>query len=335
MSDISSNVYDGKELMSNIKKFYQSKLLESGFVIEKTADSYSPAGTVFRFPPKDGEGIYWIYGQKDLYDIKIHDFLFFEDSILDFEMPECLSITYYESISGEELSPYRRLRAGCVKSFIGGSKPYKAIFHKNTPIRSIGIEIMPAYYEKYLCEKYPEENIDYQEAFRSIDQTNNFPEMIQLLRQVWAYKGDGMAAKLFYEGKVAEAVSLIVEYNCRCKPKEKLNISKQDAELIENVAAYINDHCNKEIPLHTLTHIGCMGSTKLKILFKSIYGVTIKDYIRQRRMSQAEVLLSTSNISIEQISQITGYSNSGRFAGNFKKSTGLFPSEYRKRTQRK
>ena len=44
------------------------------------------------------------------------------------------------------------------------------------------------------------------EAFRRIGQTLDFPEMSRLLRQVWEYKGEGIPAKLFYEGKVAEAV---------------------------------------------------------------------------------------------------------------------------------
>lgn len=333
LSEIESDMYDRKEFMSNIEKFYQSKLIESGFIVQEGSTPYSPLGTVFKVPAEAGEGSYWIYGRKDLYDIKIHDFLFFEDSTLDFEMPDCLSITYYESISGEELMPHRRLTAGCVKSFIGGYKPYKAIFHKNIPIRSIGIEIMPAYYEKYLKENYPDEHIDYLEAFRNIDQTNNFPQIIGLLRQVWNYKGEGIAAKLFFEAKVAEAISLIVEYNRTYRAVEKMDISKQDIDLLENVTAYISDHYNHDIPLVTLCGIACMGSTKLKKLFKNIYGSTITEYIKQRRMSHAEVLLATSSIPIEQISQITGYSNSGRFASNFKKSTGLFPSEYRKRAQ--
>lgn len=66
---------------------------------------------------------------------------------MEFNLPECLSITQYESISGEELNPYRRLSAGCIKTFIGGDKPYKALIHKKIPIYSIGIEVMPAYYE--------------------------------------------------------------------------------------------------------------------------------------------------------------------------------------------
>ena len=36
-------------------------------------------------------------------------------------------------------------------------KPYQVIVHKNIPVRSIGIEITPAYYEDYLKKQYPEE----------------------------------------------------------------------------------------------------------------------------------------------------------------------------------
>ena len=77
----------------------------------------------------------------------------------------CLSVTYYESISGEELSPYRRLTAGCVKTFLGGMEPYRVLIHKNIPITSIGIDITPAYYETWLKRQYPEEYVHPLEAF--------------------------------------------------------------------------------------------------------------------------------------------------------------------------
>ncbi|MGO5052731.1 hypothetical protein ACTQ6A_09460 [Lachnospiraceae bacterium LCP25S3_G4] len=40
------------------------------------------------------------------------------------KIPECLSVTYYTSISGEELRPYRQLRSNVVKSFLGGYETY-------------------------------------------------------------------------------------------------------------------------------------------------------------------------------------------------------------------
>ena len=34
-------------------------------------------GQCWTLSPEVGEGSYWIYAKKDLYDIKIHDFLFY------------------------------------------------------------------------------------------------------------------------------------------------------------------------------------------------------------------------------------------------------------------
>ena len=133
-----------------IDQFYTPLLIEHGFIRDPDNQQYGALGDCWKLSPEVGEGTYWTYGQKDLYDIKIHNFSFHEDFMLECSMPECLSITRYDSISGEELSPYRRLSAGCIKTFIGGYTPYKALIHKNIPIRSVGIEIAPAYYEDYL-----------------------------------------------------------------------------------------------------------------------------------------------------------------------------------------
>ena len=164
-----------------IDKFYTPLLTGHGFIRDPDNQQYGDLGICWKLSPEVGEGTYWTYGQKDLYDIKIHNFSFHEDFMLEFSLPECLSITRYDSISGEELSPYRRLSAGCIKTFIGGYTPYKALIHKNIPIRSIGIEIAPAYYEDYLKKLYPEAQINPVDAFRKIDQTSDFPEMSRLL----------------------------------------------------------------------------------------------------------------------------------------------------------
>jgi AraC-like DNA-binding protein len=320
--------------MAGISEFYKTQLLESGFHEEPPAEGFCRAGQLYSVPGTLGEGFYWVYAQKDLYDIKIHDFFFYEDSFLNMDTPECLSITFFDSVSGEELSPYRRLAAGSVKSFVGGQQPYQANFHKNIPIRSIGIEILPAYYETYLKEVCCDEYKSPYDSFLNIGQTKDFPEMILLLRQVWNYRGEGMSAKLFYDSKVSEALSLIVAYNKKQK-ESRQNLSAKDLKLIENVAAYINDHFNSSLSLDYLSRIACMSPTKLKASFKQVYECTITEYIQQRRLSHAESLLAATDFTIEQVAAAVGHSNAGRFANIFQKSTGLFPAEYRKMAQRK
>ena len=114
--------------MSDIESRYHTNLLEYGFKELSTTNELSGIGRLYSVPKEYGEGTYWIYSEKDLYDIKIHDFCFHKDSFFDFGIPQgCLGICYYESISGEEISPYRHLTAGCVKSFIGGMEPCKTL----------------------------------------------------------------------------------------------------------------------------------------------------------------------------------------------------------------
>lgn len=203
------------------------------------------------------------------------------------------------------------------------------------PLKSVSIEIFPAYYQQYLQEAFPAEYQNPYKTFQEIDQTNDFPEMVTLLRQVESYRGDGMAAKLFYRSKVSEAVALMIQHSKDHPCKEPSPVSQEDREALGNIAAYMNDHYNRTILLEQLAKIACMGTTKLKKTFHQVYGCTITEYIRQRRLSQGENLLATTDFPIEQIALTVGYSNAGRFSKDFRNSTGLNPFEYRKLAQRK
>lgn len=149
------------------------------------------------------------------------------------------------------------------------------------------------------------------------------------------YRGSGIAAGLYYEAKVAEAVSLVVEEQKKLACRKEKRLTAQDTAQLENVIAYLNDHYAFEIPLDRLARIACMGTTKLKSSFKQLTGCTITEYIQQRRMSQAEHLLINTDFSMGQIAEMIGYSTSSRFAELFRKSTGILPVEYRKLAREK
>lgn len=86
-----------------IDQLYAPLLAEHGFIRDSDNQQYGALGICWKLSPEVGEGTYWTYGQKDLYDIKIHNFSFHKDFMLECSLPECLSITQYDSISGEEL----------------------------------------------------------------------------------------------------------------------------------------------------------------------------------------------------------------------------------------
>ena len=316
-----------------IKEYYHPFLCKYGFTLTSDNNNNNSVGVKWKLSGDMGEGTYWIYTKENLFDIKIHDFFFYEDFLMEFQLTECMNLTYYESISGEELSPYRKLNAGCIKTSIGTQSKYRALIHKMIPIKSIGIEIMPEYYEDYLKTRYSEEYSSLHVAFNNIEQTVYIPELVQVLYQIKNYKGTGLAAHLFYDAKVTEILSIIIEYQKRSQKKTPKKLSDSDIHQMENLTAYLNDHYASELSLNNLSKIACMGISKLKSCFKQYNNCTITEYIHQRRMGHAEHLLANTTLPIKVISNTVGYSNPSRFAELFKKSTGLLPGEYRKISQ--
>lgn len=322
--------------MCNLSEKALIKTLDQyGFKETANCSRYNALGQTWQLDEKIGEGYFWSYFSADLFSIKIHDFTFNSDTIVESDMPEGLNIAYYTSISGEELNPYRRLNANCVRSHLNGYKTFKALMHKNIPIHSIGIEIMPAYYEDYLRQMYPGEYASPYDAFLEVDETSEFPEMIALLQEIKSYKETGMAGLLFYQGKVSEIVSLVIERKKRVKELKDVAVSPIDMIQIMTITSYISGHYASELTIGQLAQIACMGETKLKKLFKQVHQCTIIEFIQNLRVSQAEYLLSHTDYPIKQVGQSVGYRHTSHFADLFRRTTGLLPGEYRKMAQRK
>ncbi len=313
-----------------LSDYYRPLLEQHDFQPIICPEKFSPAGQCWEIIPTVGSGYYWVYAKQDLFDIKIHDFCFHDDFCLDLEIPECINIQRYDSISGEELDPYRRLSAGDIQTIVGGKQRYRALIHKRIPIHAIGIEILPAYYEDFLKKQYPDDYFNLPAAFQSVNQATDFPAMSRLLFEIENYHGEGMAAALFYEAKVAEAIALVVDAWKRQSKQREHPLSAEDQTGLQNVVSYIADHYAFDIPLERLASIACMSKSKLKGCFKRQFGCTVTQYIQGRRMSQAEHLLIDTDFTMGQIAQMIGYTTSSRFAELFKKSTGILPIEYRK-----
>ena len=309
---------------------YDQILARAGFSPCPCPADYPAEGSCWTSSPEMGSGHYWIYDSQQGYFIKIHDFRFGEDTIIDMSIPECLSITWYESISGEELSPYRQLNSHVVKSFLGGYEPFRALIHRRIPIRSIGIEYRPAYYEAHLREQFGDLYLSPGDAFRSIDETAAWPEMTMLLKNLWSCKKTGLPARLYYDAKAAEALSLVFERHQQLNRQPEFTVPDADRAMLQSMAAYIGDHYADELTIERLSQIACMGTTKLKRCSKIYFGMTVAEYIQSVRMGQAEHLLIYTDLPVGEVAQAVGYTAAGHFADLFRRAKGVLPAEYRR-----
>lgn len=71
-----------------------------------------------------------------------------------------------------------------------------------------------------------------------------------------------------------------------------------------------------------------MSPTKLKRLFRQIFGNSIFQYFQERRMEEAARLLNEKRMPVSAVGYQLGFSNLGHFARVFQKHMGINPKKY-------
>lgn len=317
-----------------LEKMYSDIFVDRGVIPCEPVPGFNPNGRFYKMNPELGTGYCWIYQCNPYIAITVMNQTHYADTCCVFEQPEYICIGYFYSVSGEILTPYRRLAAGTIQAYVGKKSEYRMIIHKKIPINSVSITFMPEYYKDFLSEQYPSIYENPSKAFERIDGCTDFPELIIIFNQIRNYTGDGISAKLFYESKVNEALSIILEkakkYNKK-HVRQRLSIAGDDLDAVISAANYINDHCDEDIRMDFLAHITCMSQAKLKYIFKYVYHMSIQQYIVARRITHAERLLRDTKLPVSLIAEMTGYKYLSSLSDMFRRHTGMKPTEYRKK----
>lgn len=96
------------------------------------------------------------------------------------------------------------------------------------------------------------------------------------------------------------------------------------------VIDYINIHFRKHFTLEELAQMSFYSPKYFSRIFKQSFGITVTEYIAQKRVAEGCHLLTETNMSIDEISKNLGWENNTQFFSNFKKFYGMTPHAYRK-----
>lgn len=101
-------------------------------------------------------------------------------------------------------------------------------------------------------------------------------------------------------------------------------------KVLQDALRYIDGHYTSDISLEELAAKCLVSKYYLSHLFTKSTGKSIGRYILDKRMYMAKYLLSSTDLSVEQVSTDCGFSDSAYFCRLFKKETGFTPTQYRK-----
>ena len=98
---------------------------------------------------------------------------------------------------------------------------------------------------------------------------------------------------------------------------------------LKRVCDYIDQYPERDLSLTRLAEIGGFNASYLSRVFKQKYGMNVSDYVTQKRMRLAALLLETTGDRIQTIAEKTGYLSSQSFARAFKNYYAASAAEYR------
>ncbi len=146
----------------------------------------------------------------------------------------------------------------------------------------------------------------------------------QNAQKAWNRKNEGYITKC--KAELYRLLYLITQqYFAEYMPSEKY-------EMIKPAVEHIHRHYLTDVPsVKALSEQCGVSVVYFRKLFKSFLGVSPIKYIRDLKMTHAKALLRSEMYSVAEVALQSGFSDVTHFSREFKKVTGVSPSEYAKR----
>ncbi len=101
------------------------------------------------------------------------------------------------------------------------------------------------------------------------------------------------------------------------------------SKAMEQCLVYMDTHFTEDLVLEDTARKFGFSRSKFSLLFPQHTGTTFKRYLTKKRIDYAVTLIRSTELSIQEIAAMAGYSDLSTFYRNFTKVTGVSPSAYR------
>lgn len=126
-----------------------------------------------------------------------------------------------------------------------------------------------------------------------------------------------------------ESRGIVFQLLSRFFKQGQSKIEMEDNRIAKTVL-YIRKHLNEAIELEKLAEISCLSKDHFIRLFKKELGTTPLQYINQKKIEKAQLLLITEELVVKEIAFQLAFDDYSYFNRLFKKTTGVTPQEYRR-----
>lgn len=312
-----------------------------------------PTDRILKCPEHIGRGYSQRIFMRDGLSIVILDYEFQDDLVREipsFTPPLKLELEFVlaGSLAGQSqliLSSGREIR-NIVNRYPGHQRILKVELHLQFPILKVFLdgllEQLPARLQQLgsdFLEQLYALQVQYvspavEQVYSLVSRSAITPKMQQVLHQILNCPYKGLNRHVYLEGKALELMTLrsqqMIEQLVGFSSQTHCQASLQADEFNRIYEARERLLSNLQHPpsiAELARHVG-INRRKLTESFQKVFHMTPFEYLQDYRLSQAERILSSSDLKVEEVIQTVGYRSRSSFAAAFRKKFGVNPKLY-------
>jgi AraC-like DNA-binding protein len=136
---------------------------------------------------------------------------------------------------------------------------------------------------------------------------------------------------LYLKGKAYEALyAYLDDFAADTRPRDRIaGLTRRDIDRLHEARSLLDSDATAEIALGDLARRLGLNRSKLSRGFHSLFGTTILEYSKSRRLAAAYELLRDTELSVTQVAERCGYRHVSTFSAAFKSQFRSSPREMR------
>ena len=264
---------------------------------------------------------------RALYDSDvISDHYFLSFAVFEYKFPTNNDFTQFATL----------LSTTC--TFYKPNTEVDTYFYENTNGKFYNIVFSKQWAQKNLFFK-SKQHADELQAFLNAERgflnwLDIVPDAESISKKLWAKlenEQEGVFDTAFLKVTVHKIVAEF--FNATYKDKRIKNypqLSNQDyAGVAKAESTLLNNLMNPFIGVENISKAVNVCPTKLKVIFKSVFGFSMLQYHKEKNMLLALQLIKNSTMQIRNIALLTGFESASKFTAAFKKRFNTLPSTIR------
>lgn len=330
-------------MISNTVKEFQNIVLNRMTFTPEIRGTY----TLYRNKNRPELGYFIKYERKGYYDFGIGDYTIPNDFKIDFEHNEEMIRfgTVYQGetkfiIENNSVSSFTPSSFFVVEKEIKGTQ----VWNKGQHLHGAEITIYKKYFDEIIKVNFPE-IIDFNKFIDNYTYKYLPIDIIKIIQDLRKLAESQKLNLIYLESKILESIALIyseissspnnafsnqLDYGKIKIGKDRyISLTASDIGAIKKAHDILSENISNPPTIRSLSKIVFLNEQKLKAGFILIYHMSINEYTISMRMAMAETLLSTTELTIEEIAKKVGYNYSSNFSKMFKKIHGKTPLAFR------